>query len=610
MRSIPAVIAVVLAGGFLATAAMAEPRHAIAMHGQPKYGPDFKHFDYVNPGAPKGGDVRMADLGSFDTLNQFIIKGQPAGGLGLAYDTLMVSAQDEAFSMYGLLAESIETPEDRSWVAFTLRREARWHDGMPVTPEDVIFTFNSLREKGQPVYRFYYANVSKVEKTAERTVKFSFSPGENRELPLIIGQLVILPKHYWEAHDFTKTTLEPPLGSGPYKIESLDAGRSITYRLVDDYWGRDLPVNVGQNNFGAIRYDYYRDATVAIEALKAGEFDYRFENSSKSWATAYDTPALKEGLLRKLEVPHQQTAGMQGFVFNTRRDMFKDRRVRQALGFGFDFEWSNRNLFYGQYKRTRSYFDNSELGATGLPDDRELAILEKYRGRIPDEVFTTAYEPPKTDGKGRIRKNLRQGDRLLKEAGWVIKDGARIHAGTGAPLAFEILLVSPQFERISLPFAKNLERLGVKVRVRTVDSAQYLRRLETFDYDVITFNFGQSMSPGNEQRYFWGSDAADRPGSRNFIGIKDPVIDELVEAVIAAPNRESLVTSTRALDRVLQWGHYLVPHFHSNSDRLVFWDKFGWPEVTPMRGSVFSAWWVDPKRAARLAERRTGGGNK
>ena len=608
MRSI---FAVMLAGMFLAMppGAVAEPSHAIAMHGQPKYGPDFKHFDYVNPDAPTGGDVRMADLGSFDTLNQFIIKGQPAGGLGLAYDTLMVSAQDEAFSMYGLLAETIETPEDRSWVAFTLRREARWHDGMPVTPEDVIFTFNSLREKGQPVYRFYYANVSKVEKTAERTVKFSFSPGENRELPLIIGQLVILPKHYWEAHDFTKTTLEPPLGSGPYKIESLDAGRSITYRLVDDYWGRDLPVNVGQNNFGAIRYDYYRDATVAIEALKAGEFDYRFENSSKSWATAYDTPALKEGFLRKLEVPHQQTAGMQGFVFNTRRDMFKDRRVRQALGFGFDFEWSNRNLFYGQYKRTRSYFDNSELGATGLPDARELAILEKYRGRVPDEVFTTAYEPPKTDGTGRIRKNLRQGDQLLKAAGWVIKDGARIHAATGKPLAFEILLISPLFERISLPLAKNLERLGVKVRVRTVDSAQYLRRLETFDYDVITFNFGQSMSPGNEQRYFWGSDAAERPGSRNFIGIKDPVIDELVETVIAAPDRESLVTSTRALDRVLQWGHYLIPQFHSNSDRLVFWDKFGWPEVTPMRGSVFSAWWVDPERAARLAERRTGGGN-
>jgi microcin C transport system substrate-binding protein len=610
MQSITAVIAVVLAGTFLATAAMAEPRHGIAMHGEPKYGPDFTHFDYVNPHAPKGGDVRLGDLGSFDNLNQFIIKGQSAGGLGLIYDSLMTSSMDEPFTMYGLLAETIETPEDRSWVAFTLRENARWHDGKPVTPEDVIFTFNMLREKGQPVYRFYYGNVATVEKTGERTVKFSFSPGENRELPLILGQLVVLPKHYWEARDFSKTTLDAPLGSGPYKIEAVDAGRSITYRRIEDYWGRDLPVNVGMSNFGTLRYDYYRDSVVAIEALKAGEFDYRDEFSSKSWATAYDTPALKEGLLRKREVEHRQTAGMQGYVFNTRRGMFKDRRVRQALGFGFDFEWSNRNLFHGQYKRTRSYFDNSELSAIGLPDERELAILEKYRGRIPDEVFTQAYEPPKTDGMGRIRKSLRQGDKLLKEAGWIIKDGARAHGETGAPLEFEVLLVSPSFERISLPFAKNLERLGVKVRVRTVDSSQYLRRLETFDYDVIVFNFGQSMSPGNEQRYFWGSAAADRPGSRNFIGIKDPVIDELIEAVIAAPDRESLVLRTRVLDRVLQWGHYVVPHFHINRDRLVFWDKFGWPEVAPMRGSVFTAWWVDAERAAALAQRRGTGATK
>ena len=609
MRSI-AILLTVLVAAVTVFAAAAEPRHGIAMHGEPRYEPDFAHFDYVNPDAPKGGDVRRAGRGSFDNLNGFIIKGEAADGLGLIYDTLMASAMDEPLSMYGLLAESIDTPADRSWVAFTLRKEARWHDGRPVTPDDVIYTFNLLREKGQPIYRFYYASVAKVEKTGERTVRFTFRPGENRELPLILGQLNVLPKHYWEGRDFTKTTLEPPLGSGPYRIEAVDAGRSLTYRRVADYWGRDVPAMVGHHNFDSIRYDYYRDANVAIEALKAGEYDYRSENSSKAWATAYDVPAIEQGLMRKLEVKHQQTAGMQGYVFNSRRFLFADSRVRQALAYAFDFEWSNRNLFYGQYRRSRSYFDNSELGATGLPDERELAILEKYRGRIPDEVFTKAYEPPKTDGTGRIRSNLRQGDRLLKEAGWVIDGGRRIHAETGKPLEFEILLINPAFERVSLPFAKNLQRLGVEARVRTVDSAQYVRRLETFDFDVIVFGFGQSMSPGNEQRYFWSSAAADRPGSRNFIGLQDPVVDELVEAVIAAPDRESLVVHTRALDRVLQWGHHVIPHWHIDYDRLVFWDKFGRPEATPMRGSVFATWWVDPARAAALAQRRAGGGTK
>ena len=609
MRSI-AILLTVLVAAVTVFAAAAEPRHGIAMHGEPRYEPDFAHFDYVNPDAPKGGDVRRAGRGSFDNLNGFIIKGEAADGLGLIYDTLMASAMDEPLSMYGLLAESIDTPADRSWVAFTLRKEARWHDGRPVTPDDVIYTFNLLREKGQPIYRFYYASVAKVEKTGDRTVRFTFRPGENRELPLILGQLNVLPKHYWEGRDFTKTTLEPPLGSGPYRIEAVDAGRSLTYRRVADYWGRDVPAMVGHHNFDSIRYDYYRDANVAIEALKAGEYDYRSENSSKAWATAYDVPAIEQGLMRKLEVKHQQTAGMQGYVFNSRRFLFADSRVRQALAYAFDFEWSNRNLFYGQYRRTRSYFDNSELGATGLPDERELAILGKYRGRIPDEVFTKAYEPPKTDGTGRIRSNLRQGDRLLKEAGWVIDGGRRIHAETGKPLEFEILLINPAFERVSLPFAKNLQRLGVEARVRTVDSAQYVRRLETFDFDVIVFGFGQSMSPGNEQRYFWSSAAADRPGSRNFIGLQDPVVDELVEAVIAAPDRESLVVHTRALDRVLQWGHHVIPHWHIDYDRLVFWDKFGRPEATPMRGSVFATWWVDPARAAKLAQRRAGGGTK
>jgi len=571
--------------------------HALAMHGAPKYGPDFKHFDYVNPDAPKGGAVRMASTGGFDSFNGFIIKGEPAIGLGLNYDTLTEGSSDEPFTHYGLLAETIETPEDRSWVQFTLRKEARWHDGMPVSADDVLFSFNSLREKGQPFYRFYYGSVERAEKIDERTIKFVFKPGDNRELPLILGQLIVFPKHYWEGRDFEKTTLEPPLGSGPYRIKSFEAGRRIVYERVTDYWGKDLPVNVGRHNFDEISYDYYRDRTVQLEAFKAGAFDYRIENSSKNWATAYDVPAVRKGLLVKDTFKHKRSSGIQGFVFNTRRDIFKDKRVRAALTYAFDFEWSNKNLFYSQYQRTRSYFDNSELAATGLPGADELAILEPFRGKIPDQVFTEEYLPPKTDGTGRIRSNLRAADKLLKDAGWIIKDRKRVHAETGTPLDFTITLVSPEFERISLPFAKNLKRLGVEARVRTVDTAQYLRLLESFDYDMITFIWGQSLSPGNEQRNFWGSAAAAQKGSRNFIGINDPVVDELIEKLIAAADRESLVAHTRTLDRVLQWGHYLVPQFHLGADRIAYWDIFGRPKVTPQDGAQFTAWWIVPDKA-------------
>jgi len=583
-------------------AAVAAPLHGLAMHGGTKYGPDFKHFDYVNPNAPKGGEVKLGSTGSFDNLNGFIIKGEAADGLGGLYDTLMTSSADEAFTEYGLLAESIEVPKDRTWVQFVLRKEARWHDGKPVTADDVIWTFNTLIEKGTPGYRYYYADVVEVKKIDERTVRFVFKNGENRELPLIMGQLVVLPKHYWQGKDFSKTTLEPPLGSGPYRIESLEAGRDISYRRVDDYWGRDLPVNVGRDNFDVIRYDYYRDATVQVEAFKAGAFDYRAENISKVWATSYDIPAVKKGLIKKIEVKHNRTAGIQGFVYNTRRDIFKQPKLRQALAYAFDFAWSNRNLFYGQYTRTRSYFDNSELAATGLPGKDELEILEPYRGRIPDEVFTTEYHPPATKGDGRIRSNLRIGDKLLKEAGWVIKDNQRVNEETGQVLEFEILLVSPAFERITLPFAKNLERLGIKASVRTVDSAQYLRRLETFDYDMLTFIWGQSLSPGNEQLGYWGSSAASQNGSRNFAGISDPVVDELIAGLISAPDRKSLITRTRALDRVLQWGHYLIPHWHLDYDRLIFWNKFERPKVTPTSGAQFNTWWVNPDAAKATIE--------
>ncbi len=604
-----ALAVVTLSGAPLAAQETASTTHGIAMHGDLKYPAGFRNFDYVNPDAPKGGDIKLAATGSFDNLNGFIVKGVAAAGVGFIYDTLLTSSDDEPFSEYGLLAESITVPDDRSWIEFNLRPEARWHDGMPVTPEDVIWTFNTLLEKGQPFYRFYYGNVDKVEKTGERSVKFSFIPGENRELPLIMGQLTVLPKHYWETRDFDKTTLEPPLGSGPYRIKEVDAGRSITVERVADYWGKDLAVKRGFNNFETITYDYYRDSNVMLEAFKAGAFDYRNENSSKAWATEYDIPAVEDGFLKKASIAHQRSSGMQGFAFNTRRDKFKDKRVRQALAYAFDFEWSNEHLFYGQYARTRSYFDNSELAATGLPSPEELALLEPYRGRIPDEVFTEEYNPPKSDGSGNIRKNLRQASKLLRDAGWEIKDGKRVNNETGEVLDFEVLLISPLFERIVLPFAQNLEKLGVKVSVRTVDTAQYVRRLDTYDFDVIVSSFGQSLSPGNEQRSMWGSQVANMEGGRNYIGINDPVIDALIEKLIAAPDRKALVTATRALDRVLQWGQWLIPHWHIKYDRIAFWNKFGRPDITPSHGNQFMAWWIDPIKETALKNKQPSSGD-
>jgi microcin C transport system substrate-binding protein len=581
--------------------------HALSMYGDVKYGPDFTHFDYANPDAPKGGEVRLAAIGSFDSLNPFIIKGVSATGMGLIYDNLAVGSQDEAFTQYGALAETIEIPEDRSWVAFTLRRGARWHDGEPVTAEDVIFSFEILTTKGNPFFRSYYADVEKVEKLGERTVKFTFGSGINRELPLIMGQLTVLPKHYWQDRAFDQTTLEPPLGSGPYRIETLDPGRSITYRRVPDYWGRDLPVNRGQNNFDLLRYDYYRDSTVAIEALKAHEYDFRPENISKEWATAYDLPAVAEGRLIKELVHHQSPTGMQGFVFNTRRPKFADPRVRQALAYAFDFEWTNTNLFYGQYSRTKSYFSNTELASTGLPQGQELDILERFRGQVPEEVFTTAYEPPATDGSGEIRENLRAGREILEAAGWTIRDGVLIDPETGAAVEIEFLLVSPAFERIVGPVVQNLKRLGIEAKIRIVDPAQYQNRLDEYDFDVIVLARGQSLSPGNEQRGYWTSQVADIKGGQNFPGIKDPVIDSLVELVIGAPDRASLVAATRALDRMLLWGHYVIPHWHIRSFRLVYWNMFSKPATPPKYGLAFPAtWWVDQTKLAALQTGETG----
>jgi microcin C transport system substrate-binding protein len=609
-RIIPVLFAVgwMLAGPALANeseelaAGEVVPRaHGLAMHGDLKYPADFSHFEYVNPDAPKGGEFRQAAIGTFDSFHPFIVKGVSAAGIGLLYESLTEQSQDEPFSQYGVLAETIQTPVDRSWVTFTLREQARWHDGRPVTADDVIWTFNTLIAKGAPLYRFYYESVERVEKTGERSITFHFKPGDNRELPLILGQLAVLPKHYWENREFDATTLDPPLGSGPYEIESFEAGRFIRYKRRNDYWGAELPVNRGQNNFDFFRYDYYRDTDVAIEALKGGAFDFRLENNSKKWATAYEIPEVREGRLRKELVAHKRPQGMQGFAFNLRRSLFQDRRVREAITYVFDFEWSNKTLFYGQYARSRSYFENSELAATGLPSPAELEILEPLRGRIPEEVFTTEYQPPKTDGSGRNRSNLRKAAELLAEAGWTIVDGKLAHTESGVPMVFEFLLVQPGAERYVLPFKKNLERVGIEAKVRTVDVAQYVRRMDSYDFDITVDWIRETDSPGNEQREFWGSESAKREGGRNLIGIQDPAVDELVELLIAAPDREALVTRVRALDRVLQWGHYMIPQMYTSSDRLLYWDRFGKPEIAPSQGILLNAWWFDADKAAQLA---------
>ena len=580
--------------------------HAIAMHGQPKYGPDFKYFDYVNPKALKGGSTVFSSFGTYDSLNPFILKGQTAAGIGALFESLMTGSLDEAFTEYGLLAESIEWPEDRSWVAFTLRPEARWHDGRPVTVEDVIWSLEMLKTKGHPFYRNYYKDIAKAEKIGIRKVKFSFSGDPNLEFPMITGHLPVLPKHYWQGRDFEATTLEPPIGSGPYRVKSLDPGRSITYELDRNYWGKDLPVNVGQDNSTVIRYDYYRDRAVEREAFKAGEVDFFSENTAKEWATGYDIPAVQRGLIIKREIPHENPQGMQAFVFNTRRGIFKDPGVRQAIGYVFDFEWTNKNLFYGAYKRTTSYFSNSELASSGLPAPEELEILNQYRGRIPQEVFTSMYSPPKTDGSGNIRANIRAALRLLEEAGWKIIAGKLTHVKTGTVMSFEILLVSPAFERIVLPFSKNLEKLGITTRVNTVDTAQYQNRLDSFDFDIVITTWGQSLSPGNEQRDFWSTDAADTNGSRNLAGIKDPVVDELIDLIISAPDRESLIHRTRALDRVLLWRHYVIPQWHISTYRVAYWDKFAYPEVRPKYSLGLNTWWIDPRLEANLDARKRG----
>jgi microcin C transport system substrate-binding protein len=575
--------------------------HGLTLLGDLKYIKGFKNLDYVNPNAPKGGTLRRFTIGSFDTFNPYIIKGTPVTGIGQVYETLMKSPIDEISAGYGLIAESVEVANDLSFATFNLRPEARFHNGTPVTADDVIWSFYTLKKDGAPFYRFYYKNIVRAVKMSEHRVKFEFSGPANRELPHITGQLPVMSKQWWSTRDFSKTTLEPPMGSGPYRIGAFEPGRFIKLERVRDYWGENLPINVGRNNYDRIRTDYYRDQTVALEAFKAGRYDIRRENASLLWATGYDFPARRDGRVKLEQVEHARPTGMQAFVFNTRRNQFKDPVLREAMAYAFDFEWSNKNLFYGQYARTKSFFSNSDLAASKPPSKAELALLDIWRGKIPDAVFTQVYEPPSTDGSGKIRSNLRKALRLLKKAGYVIKKNKLISPRTNKPVEFEIILVSPAFERIVAPFAKNLKRLGIFASVRTVDQSQYINRIRSFDFDMIVGGAGQSESPGNEQRDYWSSAAADRPGGRNTIGIKNPVIDELIEKIIDAKDRETLVTATRALDRVLLWNHYVIPQWHARVDRLAYWDKFGVP-AHPKYGVDSMSWWIDPFKEMALKQ--------
>ncbi|ASK33943.1 hypothetical protein CEK62_05855 [Alcanivorax sp. N3-2A] len=571
--------------------------HAIAMHGEPKYGPDFSHFDYVNPDAPKGGQLKLHVIGGFDSFMPWLPKGNSASGIGALgnsylYDSLVVPSLDEPFTEYGLLAKTIEWPDDRSWVAYTLRENARFADGEPILADDVVWTFEQLKEHGAPFYAYYYGDVTQVEALSKRKVKFTFRSGQNPELAMIVGQMPVLPKHHWKDKNFENATLVPPLGSGPYKIASFKAGKRVVYERRDDYWARDLPVMRGHNNFGRIVFEYYLDDTVALQAFKRGDYDWRFETNAKYWATSYTGEAFRDGTLLTEEVAHSNPAGMQGFIFNTRRPVFQDPVLREAMAYAFDFEWSNKHLFYGEYKRTRSYFENSDLAAAGLPDQAELKLLEPLKKDLPARVFTESYQPPSSDGSGRPRDNLRHAQAMLKQAGYRI-EGNQLYNPEGKPVRFEFLLYSPAFERVVLPFTRNLKVLGIDTSVVRVDESQYVQRLRSYDYDMVVGGWGQSPSPGNEQRDYWSSASAKRESSRNTAGVSNPAIDALVEKVISADSREALVTRCHALDRALQWGFYVIPNWYLDHHRFAYQSRLKHPPLPPYVNvdGALDIWW-------------------
>lgn len=572
--------------------ANATPSHCLSLYGECKYKSDFKHFDYVNPDAPKGGAVKLAETGSFDNLNPFILKGVKAPAISGIFDSLMVASQDEPQTMYGLIASQVDVADDNSTAEFYLRKEARFHDGSPITPDDVVFSFNTLKAKGDPTFRILYAPIVKVEKTGKNKVKFTFNDTKNKELPMIAAGMPILSQAYYSKIDFEKTTLESPLGSGAYQVESVEQGKNITYKLVTDYWASELPVNKGQYNFGTIRYDMYRDENVTLEALKAGEYDFRREYIARNWATAYDTPAVKDGRIIKREIPDGTPQGMQAFIFNTRLEKFSDRRVREAIGLSLDYEWVNKTIFYGAYTRNKSFFENTEFAATGLPTGKELELLRPFADTLPPALFTTPFSNPVTDGSGNPRENLRRASELLDEAGWKVKNGKRANE-KGEQLSLEVMLRQPTMERVIAPMRKNLERLGITSSIRMVDDAQYQKRTDSADFDMVSIWINRGVFfPGNEQVSLWHSSQADVKGSSNLAGLKSKAVDAILEALTKSEDKESLIAAGRALDRVLLWENVVIPNWHSSSYRVAYWNKFGMPQTTPKYNLGFQTWWI------------------
>ena len=588
--------------------AAAPRRHVIAKLGTAQYPADFKYFDWVNPAAPKGGTARLAWIGSFDNLNNSTIKGTLAPGITLFTESgLFAPSLDEPATAYGLIAEWVTYPEDFSSATFGLRASARFSDGKPITPEDVVFSLEEQKRASPPI-AIYYRDVVSAAKTGEREVTFRFAKSGNRDLPYIVGLLGIIPKHYWsakgsngETRDLAHSTLEPPIAAGPYRIKSVDAGRSIVYERIKDWWAKDLPVNVGQWNFDAVRYTMYRDDVPLFEALKSGDIDLHEENSSKKWATGYDIASVRDGRLKKAVLEKRTVADLQGFVFNLRRQRFSDLRVRRAFALAYNFESANASLFYGLYSRINSMFENSELAHQGVPNGRELAILEAHRAKVPPEVFGPAFRSPAAPNADDERRNLREASRLLAEAGWTLDKGQLRQAKTGEAMVVEFLNYDTQFDRIVLPFKQNLEKLGVRLNIRIVDPTLYETRLKTYDFDMITDAYLMSHAPGNELREMWGSAAASQEASRNRAGIRNAAVDAIIEDVIYARNRADLIAATRALDRVLLWNTYIIPQWHNPTVWIAHWDKFGRPQRTPSQdpGNI-ATWWSDATAVSKL----------
>ena len=581
----------------LTAPAMAEPRHGLSAFGDLKYPPEFRHFGYVNPDAPKGGRLSMIGTAgriTYDSFNNFILKGDAAQGLEYLFDSLMTRALDEPDAVYGLIASAAEVAPDGKSVTFHLRPEAKFADGSPVTADDAVFSFTALKEKGHPNFSLSLRDVVKAEAIDPHTVRYTFEGELTRDLPLFVAELPVLSKAYYAQHPFEQTTLDPPLGSGPYKISDFRPGTNVTYKLRPDYWAKELNVNRGRFNFDELRYEYYRDRNIELEGLKSATFDLREEFTSIDWATGYNIPAVKEGRLLKLTLPDELPSGAQGFFINTRRAQFKDPRVRQALDLAFDFEWSNKNLFFNLYKRTASFFENSEMKASGPPGPEELKLLEPFRDRLPPEVFGEPYTPPVTDGTGRNRDNLKRAKALLDAAGF--GEGGKV-------LDLEILTFEPSFERIINPYINSLKSIGINASLRHVDPAQYERRMKTFDFDMTTQRYSLRLTPGVELKSYWGSDAAAMDGSFNLAGIKDPVVDALITKVLQAKSRAELRTATRAIDRVLRAGHYWVPHWYKAAHTLAFWDKFARPAVAAKYDpGIIDTWWYDADKAAKLTK--------